>query len=386
MRDTVKLGRVLGVRVGLNWSLLAIVALLAAGLAQNRFPAEASGYSGRAYALAGALTAVGLMAGVLLHEIGHALVARRAGLGVDGITLSWMGGVTRIEGEAAGPGAEMVIAGVGPAVSLAVGGAVWLVRLAVGAVGAGRLTLSALAWLAAINVVLAVFNMLPAAPLDGGRVLHAAVWRVTRSRWKATRASTATGMVFGGLLVGVGFFVAAKRQDLVNGLFVGFIGWWLLGSARSELAVGVIHHALDGVHVGEVMRPVGAAPGWITIRTFADQYASTRPGCVWLLEDWGGGRYDGLLLPESLNAVPFPQWDMVRPVDIALPISVTAGASPGEEILPVLARLGDKQVVIVVDGGRTIGAVMPSDVEALARMGTRGQFVGRRPTAPGDIR
>ena len=299
MSDTVRLGRLAGVRVGLNWSLLAMVALLATGLAKDRFPYEAGGYSGRAYAVAGAVTAVGLLVGVLLHEFGHAFMARRAGLEVDGITLGWMGGVTRIEGEAPAPGSEMLIAGIGPLVSALVGGAVWLARDGAASLGAGKLVLAALGWLAAINVVLALFNILPASPLDGGKVLHSAVWAVTGNRWKATRAATATGMLLGAALIGVGFFFAARRGDLLNGLFIGIIGWWLLGSARSELTVGSLQRALDGVSVSQVMRPVGAAPGWITVRSFAEQYASSRPGWVWLLEDWSGGGYKGVLLGDA---------------------------------------------------------------------------------------
>jgi Zn-dependent protease len=385
MKDTVRLGRVGGVRVGLNWSLLAMVALVATGLAQNRFPFEAGGYSGRAYALAGAVTAIGLLVGVLLHEFGHAFMARRAGLNVDGITLGWMGGITRIEGEAPSPRDEMLIAGIGPLVSLLVGGAVWLARMAAASVGVGHLALAAMSWLAAINLVLAVFNMLPAAPLDGGKVLHSAVWGVTRNRWQATRVATSVGILLGAAMVAGGFFVAANRRNLVDGLFIGLIGWWLVGSARAELTVGALHRALDGVSVAQVMRPVGAAPGWITVRSFAEQYAARRPGCVWLLENWGGGGYGGVLLGEALNSVPFSQWDLLRPVDVALPITVTTGAQPDEQVLEALARTADKQIIIVVDGGRTVGAVLPSDLEALAKLAGRAQIVPGRPPAPRNV-
>jgi Zn-dependent protease len=385
VKDTVRLGRIAGVQVGLNWSLLAMVALVATGLAQNRFPFEAPGYTGRAYAVAGGITAIGLLVGVLLHEFGHAIVARTVGLRVDGITLSWMGGVTRIEGEAPGPASEMVIAGVGPLVSGVVGAAFWIARVAAAGLGASQLPLAALGWLAVINIVLAVFNILPASPLDGGKVLHSAVWAVTRNRWKATRVATATGMLLGAGLVGLGFFLAARRQDLLNGLFVGFIGWWLLGSARAERTIGALQLSLDGVTVARVMRPVGAAPGWITLRSFAEHFASARPGWVWLLEEWGGTGYNGVLLGDALSAVPPPQWDSVRPVDLALPISVATGAGPDEEVLDVLARTADKQIVIVVDGGRTVGAVLPGDVEAIARSAGNGLLTGLRRPAPRKV-
>jgi Zn-dependent protease len=371
MTDTIRLGRIVGVRIGLNWTLLAMVALLAAGLADNRFAIDAPGYSGTAYGLAGALTAVVLLFGVLLHELGHAIVARRFGLRVDGITLSWMGGITRIEGDAESPRVEFSIAGVGPLVSAAVGGVLWIVRELVVAGGGGRLAVSALGWLAVINVVLAVFNLLPASPLDGGRVLHAVVWGVGHDRWRATRVAASAGVGLGGLMVGAGFLVLLRGTDPINGFFIAFVGWWLLGSARAERQLGRVRHTLDGVPISEIMRPVGSAPGWITVRAFTETYTSGRPGWVWLLERWDGG-YGGVLLGDTLGSVPFPQWDIVRPLDVALPISAATGAAPDEDALEVIGRTGGRQVILVVDHERTVGAVLPADLEALVRMGRRG--------------
>jgi Zn-dependent protease len=371
MNDSIRLGRIAGVRVGLNWTLLAMVALVAGGLASNRFAFEAPGYSTSAYAVAGAVTAVVLLFGVLLHELGHALVAHRVGLQVDGITLSWMGGVTRIEGDAQTPGAEFAIAGVGPLISATFGGLLWLVRvLFVGAIG-GRLAGSALAWLAVINLVLAVFNLLPAAPLDGGRVLHSVVWGITRDRWRATRVAASAGVALGSLMVAAGFLILLRSRDALNGFFVSFIGWWILGSARAERQMGRVRQSLEGAPISEFMRPVGAAPGWITMRAFADTYASGRPGWVWLLDRWEGG-YGGVLPGDAIGSVPFPQWDLARPLDVATPISAAASAAPDEDALDVMTRTGGKQVVLVIDGGRTVGAVLPADLEALVRLGRRG--------------
>jgi len=376
MKDSVRLGRIAGVTVGLNWSLLVMVALVAGGLADNRFPFDAPGRPTSAYVVAGVLTAMGLFIGVLLHELGHAMVARRLGLAVDGITLNWMGGVTRIEGDAPRPRTEFAVAVVGPLISLLFGGALWAVRAMVDSAGSSALVLSALAWLAGINVILAVFNLLPAAPLDGGRVLHSGVWAATGDRWKATRAAGGAGTVLGAAMIVAGFAMTTRSASYqMNGLFISFIGWWLLASARAERSVGAVHHALDGVHMADLMRPVGAAPGWITVRNFVDTYAGGKPGWVWMLENWGGDGYGGLVLGDAVGSVPLPQWDLVRPSDIAIPVSASAGAGPGEAALDVLGRMAGKQVILVVDGGRTVGAVLPSDIEALVKMG------GKRPVA-----
>lgn len=370
MNDTIRLGRIAGVRVGLNWSLLVMVALVAGGLANNRFVVEAPGYSTGAYVVAGSLTAIGLLLGVLAHEFGHALVARRVGLTVDGITLSWMGGVTRIEGDAPRPRSELLVSGIGPLISLIVGGALWGLRLIAESAAAGPLVISALGWLAGINVVLAAFNLLPASPLDGGRILHSAVWAATRDRWKAVRVASAAGIGLGALLAFAGFLLTTRSVDPINGLFIAIIGWWLLGSARGERAMGAIHEALDGVRIADLMRPVGAAPGWITVRTFADTYLAGRPGWVWMVEEWGGG-YGGLILGDTIGSVPLPQWDVARPIDFATPLAASAGASPDESALDVLTRTRGKQVILVVDGNRTIGAVLAADIEALVKFGRR---------------
>jgi Zn-dependent protease len=382
MKDSLRLGRIAGVRVGLHWSLGVIVVLVALGLANNRFPYDAAGYSTTAYDVAGAITAVGLLAGVLLHELGHALVARRLKLIVDGITLSWMGGVTRIEGDTRTAGNELMVAGVGPLTSAVAGGLLWLARIGAAHAGVGALAVAALGWLAWINIALAIFNILPAAPLDGGRVLHALVWAARRDRWKATRAAAGIGVLFGAGTVVFGLIITERGSgQLFNGLLIGFIGWWLLASARAELAAGSLQRALEGRRMDQVMRPVGEAPGWITVRTFVEQYSSRRPGWVWLLRDWNGG-YAGALIGDAITAVPWTQWDLARPLDFSLPLGSTSGAAPDEEALTVLERAAAAEVVFVVAGGQTLGAVLPRDIEAMAQEGARLVRGGRPAHGP----
>jgi len=364
VKDTVRLGRIGGVTVGLNWTLVAMVAVVASELADNRFSYDAPGHSGVAYALAGLLTAVGLLVGVLAHEMAHAFTARRFGLKVEGITLTWMGGVTRIQGEAERPGPEFLVAVVGPLASAAFGAALWGVHALVA--GADNLVLAALGWLAVINVVLAVFNLIPASPLDGGRVLHAVMWALSRDRWKATRLSSGAGVGLGVAFLFGGFYLSSRSLDVFNGFLLAFLGWWVIASARAELSSGAVGKALDGLKVRDLCRPIGAAPGWITVRAFAEGYASARPGWVWLLEGWQGG-YVGILVGDVLAGVPYHQWDVLRPVDLALPISASVGVSPEEDLRDALARAGGARVLIAVADGRSVGAVLVSDAEALVR-------------------
>lgn len=364
MRDTLRLGRIGGVRIGVHWSLIAIVVLVGAGLARNRLPLDAPGYSSATYDTVGAATAIGLILAVLLHEFGHAVVARRAGMAVDGITLSWMGGMTRIEGDTRSPGLEASIAGIGPLVSLVLGGVFWLARLLVAHGGDYAIATSALGWLAIINVSLAVFNLIPASPLDGGKVLHAGLWKLTHDQWRATRITSRIGIGFGALVVGFSFLILVRGQGGFQAVILAFLGYWLMAAARSEEQSGAVRRALDGATVSDIMRPVGAAPGWITVQAFVDGYDSRRPGWVWLLEGWGGG-FQAVVAGDAVRAVPLHEWGVRRPMDVAVPVTTVAGASPGDDALETLSRTGGSQIVLVVDGSHTIGAVLPADVEAM---------------------
>ena len=173
MGQTFSLGRISGIQIGVNWSVLVIAALLAYGLAVGQFPAAVPGRPAAEYVAAVVVTAVAYLGSLLAHELAHSLVARRNGLKVEGITLWLLGGVSQFQGEVAEPGAEVRVAGVGPLVSLVLGGAFLLVAWLVHVSGVRGLVVAALAWLGGINIVLAVFNVIPAAPLDGGRLLQA---------------------------------------------------------------------------------------------------------------------------------------------------------------------------------------------------------------------
>ncbi|HET9071566.1 MAG TPA: M50 family metallopeptidase [Acidimicrobiales bacterium] len=365
MRDTVRLGRIGGVPVGLNWSLIVIVGVFAFALAGNRFPIDAPGYHKEWYAVAGVATALALLASVLAHEFGHAYVARRAGLEVEGITLSWMGGVTRIVGDARTPRGEIAVAAIGPVISLLLGGVFVGVGFGASAAGVGNLTVVAIDWLAVINIVLAGFNLIPAAPLDGGKILHAVVWWIARDRWRATHVSSRAGLLLAGGVAALGLYEILGRGDEVNGLFVLVLGWWLLNAARDEEQLAQVQHLLGGVPVHDVMRPVAAAPGWLAREEFVERYARLYPGWVWLLERWGGG-FNAVIVGDTLMAAA-PTPPGTRTVDLAVPVEAAAGADPREEVLAALERSGGHRLLLVVEGERTVGAVLPADIEAILR-------------------
>ena len=227
MNETLRLGTIAGVRVGVNWSVLVIVWLLLVGLSAGRFPLLYPGLTGLVYASAGLAAAVAFLLSLLAHELAHAVVARHHGIVVEGITLWMFGGVAKLEGEARDPGADLRIAGVGPLVSLVLGLGFGLLRLFASRAGIEGLTLGVLSWLAVVNVVLAVFNLVPAAPLDGGRILRALLWRRHGDRVRAAVTAARAGRRFGLSLVMVGIVLVVFTGQL-GGLWFALIGWLAL--------------------------------------------------------------------------------------------------------------------------------------------------------------
>ena len=375
MRASFSLGRVWGVPLGATWSFLAVTVILAVGLASGVLPSDAPGNSPGAYAAAGVATATLFMIGVAAHEMGHALVARRQGLPVKGITLWLLGGVTQVEGEPRTPGAELALSGAGPLVSLVLGlvagGAAYGAHL----LGAPILAVVSLAWLGGINVVLAVLNVLPASPLDGGRLLHALVWRLSGNRIRATNVAATAGVVLGGLLGVVGALLLVRGS--YDGLWILLTGWFLAGSAGVERRQAQLLKRLDGLVAADVMEPTPVTvPAWVTIQALADD-RSVGPFQAWLpVEAWGGG-LAGLVRVADLASVPVALRPSVRVGDLAVPADRLERVGPGEPLtalLPAVQASGSPAIVEAPSG--VVGVITSGSL--VSRAGAR-----RRRPAPG---
>lgn len=359
---TVGLGRVSGVPVRLHWSVLLIMALIAWALAGQAFPTAYPGRSGALYAGYGIAAAAVFLLCLFAHEVSHAIVARRHGVPVDSITLWLFGGVARLGGEAGDPGAELRIAGVGPLVSLLLGLSFLAVGAALDAAGTTGLLVGALSWLAWINILIAGFNILPGAPLDGGRLLRAALWRWRGDRvWAAETASRA-GRGLGTVLIALGL-AEVLLYDAVSGLWLALIGWFILGAAGSELQATRMQSALAGVRVRDVMTPSpDTAPPNITVGELIDRYLfAHRHSTFPLVED---GRPVGLVTLARVKAVPAPERYRTPLRAIACPMDEVATATADEPLVALLPRLGraDDSRALVVDGGLLTGIVSPTDI------------------------
>ncbi len=230
-RSTLRLGQISGIDIGLHWSIALITGLISLTLAATILPAAAPGQPGAFYIITSLATAALFLASIVGHELGHSVVAQRNGVGVKHITLFALGGVAVLESEPPTAGAAGRIALAGPAVSVGVGLGALALAATGEVIGLPILVTSALYWLGIINLILAVFNMLPALPLDGGRVLQAALWHRNGERHQATISAARLGRYIGWAMVGLGLWQLSSGGA---GLWTAVIGWFVVSSARTE--------------------------------------------------------------------------------------------------------------------------------------------------------
>jgi Zn-dependent protease/predicted transcriptional regulator len=255
---TIPVGRIAGIDVRLHWTWGIAASLIAIALATSVFPDEVPGFSNGTYYVMGVVTAVLFFASVLLHELGHSLQARREGLATRQITLWMLGGVSESSAPFESAGTEGRVALAGPAVSAVLGVAL----VAAGQVSALPDTVAAvLLWLGWTNLLLLAFNLLPALPLDGGRALLALLWRIRGSELRATREAAQISQVFSAALIALGV-LAFLAGGGFSGIWLAFVGWFILASGRAERAFAETRAALAGVHAADVMtaNPVTIAP------------------------------------------------------------------------------------------------------------------------------
>ena len=243
VRHAVPLGRVFGITIDLDYSWFLVFGLLTWVLAVNYYPAEFKDWSPAEYWLMGAFTAILLFVSVLLHELGHSLVALRMGFQVPRITLFIFGGVSQISAEPTSAGTEFWIAAAGPAVSLLLGAICWELRTPFANIPP---LLALTKYMALLNLLVGAFNLIPGFPLDGGRVFRAIIWAATGNFARATAIATLTGRFFGFLVIALGVG-EALRGDFYNGLWTAFTGWYLESAAMGQVQQQTGKHLEQGV-------------------------------------------------------------------------------------------------------------------------------------------
>lgn len=367
----VPLGRCRGIPVKAHWSVLVILALLAALLAGNVLPGAAGDATAPVYWIVAITVAAVLMVSLLAHELAHALLARRFGVRVKSVTLWALGGVTTFDEEPVTPRANALVAAAGPVVSLVLGGLFVVAARCVDPTWLYGLAIVALNWLAAMNVLLGLFNLLPAAPLDGGRVLRALLWARTGDRDKATAMAAAVGQALGFGLIGWGF--VTMMSGYFSGVWLALVGWFILGSASAERQQAQVFGKLRGVTVRDVMTPHPViAPGWWTVDAFAAHLADDGVRHrVFPVVDFEGRPVGVVGLPELAGARSAARiQDAVRPLDRR------TRADAAEPLTDVLRRttLRPGGAVAVVEDGKLAGVLTLADISRavdLSRLGVK---------------
>jgi Zn-dependent protease/predicted transcriptional regulator len=364
MRASISLGRIAGIKVGINASVFLIIAILVGGLATGQLPAAFPGHSVVAYVIAAIVAALLFLASLLAHELAHSVVARRNGVGVDSIVLWLLGGVTQLRGEPKTPGADFRIAVVGPLTSVALAVVFGLGAAGVAQLGTAGLTFGVLMYLAATNAMLAIFNLIPAAPLDGGRVLRAALWRWRGNRQKAAVSAARAGRFVGFAMIALGVLQVVTGSGL-SGVWLALIGWFVVSAATAEEQQAKLGGRLAAVTVGQVMTPGPVVlDGNLSVGDFVAQVALTQRFSTYPIVD-SDGRLTGLVTLNRVRAVPPELRATTRLHEIACAPAEVPIARPEDPLGELLERMqgcSDGRAVVVDNAGRVVGVVSPSDV------------------------
>jgi Zn-dependent protease/predicted transcriptional regulator len=363
-RRALRIGHVFGIEIDVDWTWFIVFFMFAALLSQGYFAEKLPGLGLPARLLVAAFTTALFFASVLLHELAHSVVAIRNGLGISGITLFIFGGVSRMEDEPRSPEMELKIAIAGPATSVGLC-VLFLLLSRLAAVTSGgstfRVVFFYLGW---VNGMLAAFNLLPGFPLDGGRVLRAGLWRGLMNLTEATRIAAFLGEGLGILLIVLGtlsLFVFGRLS--INGLWLAFIGWFLIQAAQSSYQQLVIRMALAGIPVAQIMtRQVDAVPGGVSLETVVHDYVMARNHPAFPVVD--GETVFGLLCLDHIRAVPREQWAQETARQATPPLSAGDVVSPSADAWEALARMTAENCgrLLVMDGERLVGIVSRTDI------------------------
>jgi len=360
MKTTWRIGKVFGIDIKIDSSWLIIFALVIWTLAGTYFPEQYPHWSIWLHWTVGVITSILFFGSVLGHELAHSLVAIGQGEEVHSITLFIFGGVARITEEPDEPLKELLMAIVGPLFSLAIGmafGVLWFLTRGL------FQPLSALArYLAMINVTLALFNLIPGFPLDGGRVLRALIWGLSGNLKLATRLATwaGQGIAFLFMLVGTWQIFGGRWLD---GLWIIFIGWFLHSAATSGYRQVLVRETLEGVRAGDLMTAdFVTVSGDLTLQQLVDEYVLRRREHSFLVAE--AGLLQGIVCLHDVKTVARERWPHTRVSEVMTPWEKLETVSPGDDGSAVLARLNARDVrqLPVVEGERLVGLLRRSDV------------------------
>lgn len=354
----IPIGRILGISIDLDYSWFLIVGLLAWMLASSYFPAEYPDWTAGTYWAVGIVTSLMLFVSVLIHELAHSLVARHFGIPVPRITLFLFGGVSQIATEPPSAGSEFWIALVGPLTSLALAAFFWELE----PLFSMEPALALARYLALLNLILALFNLIPGFPLDGGRVFRAILWRATGSYHRATNAAGIAGRFFGFILIAWGVW-QALTGNIGGGIWIAIIGWFLESAASSYLQQESLRTLLGGHRVADAMqRNFAQVPGETSLQELVDHGLAPRGLLFAMVAENGVAR--GMVTMSAIRQIPREHWASTTAAQIMVPFQRLTTTEPSAVLWSALEKMGRDGVnqMPVLDASGVVGVLSREDV------------------------
>ncbi len=362
MGGAFSLGRIFGIQFRIHYSWFIIFVLITGSLSWQYFPYTYPEWSAPTYWLTGIATSLLFFASVVAHELAHSLVARANDIPVKSITLFLFGGVAHMTREASRHGAELRMALAGPVASLVIGGLFFGLHLLLQSVNEPLAALTF--WLARINVVLALFNLIPGFPLDGGRVFRSLLWRFSGNYQRATRIAFEVGRGVGYLFVAGGVILMfLSRENWFNGLWLAFIGIFLTYMATASYRQTQWQAALMGVKVADVMTTTcPVISPYVTISRVVQDYIFVGGHQCFMVTD--GGELQGILTLRNIKSIDQKTWDTTAVSDVMTPAERLKVVRRDEEVLSVIEQMEEYGIsqMPVESEGRVIGLVTRDDV------------------------
>ncbi len=352
--QSIRVGRILGIPIGMNYTWFIVFVLITLSLT-TQFADKHPSWSYGEHLILGIVTSVLFFGSIVLHELGHSFLALRFGIPVQAITLFIFGGVAQISKEPKNPSQEFFIAIAGPIVSALLAGFFYGLRLATEGLYEGLISLGE--WLARINIAVAVFNLIPGFPLDGGRVLRSIAWRVTGSFERATSVAAGSGQFFAYMFIFFGVW-QVLRGNSFDGLWIGFIGWFLLNAAQMSAVQTRLRHALTGVRARDVMTEECLhLPGNLSVEELVEHhFLRTGARCSMVVD---GNRFRGLITLHEIKTIPRDKWSRTTLQAAMIPQESLLSVSPETAVADVLDFMQEHNIsqVPVLEDGRLVGVI-----------------------------
>lgn len=379
MQGSIHVGTVAGMRIDINYGWLIILVLATISLSAGWFPSAIQGLAPGMYYILGFSAAILLFVSVVAHELAHIVVARACGLSVRSVTLYIFGGVSNLDSAPMSAGTEFLVAAVGPVISLIIGTSSWLVAFLVS--GYSALPAVILTYVAIANVLLGLLNLVPGFPLDGGRVLRSIIWRATGDLRRSTHWAARLGQVIAILFIFWGI-IQILQGNRFSGVWLGFIGWFLLTAARSADASVALDKMLRNVRVADVMRPIAlSAPTTMSLQELVENFL---PPGVRTVPVTQREQVVGLITLADVERIPRSHWEAMPVGNVMIPLARLRAVAPEESLNSVLPLVSgrDMNQLPVARHGRVVGVIshdaIMSFVEAEVR---RRSEVRHRPEA-----